>query len=154
MTPMVDLGFLLITFFIFTSTMATDKATRLIIPAHGPSNQYPESGTLTVILGKNNEAYAYGGIWEEAVQTNGINRTGYHVQEGLGRVIRERQQWLGQRMGPGGRDTLLLLIKPTEEATYKNLMDALDEVQINGVKRYAVVSPSEAEKAYALKQVH
>src|SRR5688500_435557 len=65
MTPMVDLGFLLITFFIFTSTMSTPATMDLFMPKDTEKpeeqNKAKESGALTVMLGKDNNVYYYEG---------------------------------------------------------------------------------------------
>src|SRR5687767_41430 len=65
MTPLVDLGFLLITFFIFTATMSTPNTMRLIMPKDekDPEKQteVKESSTLTILMGKNNNVYYYEG---------------------------------------------------------------------------------------------
>ncbi|ANE51726.1 ExbD/TolR family protein [Flavisolibacter tropicus] len=143
MTPLVDLGFLLITFFIFTSTMAEPYATKLYMPADGPSTTYGESGTLTVLLDKDNRIYYYEGQWDEAVKTNKVKTTGYDLQQGLGQVIRQKQQRLGM-----DRDTLMLIIKPLDQASYANVINTLDEVLINGVKRYAITDPTQDEKSF------
>jgi len=143
MTPMVDLGFLLITFFIFTSSMAESYATRLYMPADGTATTQPESGALTVLLGKNNRIYYYEGQWDVALQNKAVVSTSYDLQQGLGHVIRQKQQRLADK-----KDELMLLIKPLDEATYANVINILDEVQINGVKRYAIVEPTTEEKAF------
>src|SRR3954465_6674792 len=66
MTPMVDLGFLLITFFIFTSTMSTPTTLGLNMPKDEKDpqkqNEAKESGSLTILLGKNDNVYYYEGL--------------------------------------------------------------------------------------------
>src|SRR4028119_1260983 len=65
LTPMVDLGFLLITFFIFTTTMSEATAMRLFLPKDTEKpeeqNEVKQSGALTMLLGKNNVVYYYEG---------------------------------------------------------------------------------------------
>jgi hypothetical protein len=61
----------------------------------------------------------------------------------LGNLIRAKQKQLGQK-----RDGLVLLIKPLSTASYRNVIDALDEALINNVQRYAVVEASSDEKQY------
>jgi biopolymer transport protein ExbD len=76
MTPMVDLGFLLITFFIFTTTMSDKKAMRLIMPVgEGEPMPVKESEVLTILLGQKNNVYAYEGKFADALHNNKIIAT-------------------------------------------------------------------------------
>lgn len=138
MTPMVDLGFLLITFFIFTTSMSEPVATKLNMPADGPATPVPESKSLTVIL-DSDRVYAYEGKWEDALRNGTIIQTNYHVQEGIGRIIRQKQQ---RMKDPSG---LILIIKPLSTARYSNVIDLLDEALINGITRHALVEATQEE---------
>ena len=65
MTPMVDLGFLLITFFIFTATMSSPTTMDLAMPKETEDKEkqteVKQSGALTIMLGKDNKVYYYEG---------------------------------------------------------------------------------------------
>jgi biopolymer transport protein ExbD len=142
MTPLVDLGFLLITFFIFTATLSEPMATQLFMPADGPASNSPESASLTVLLDKDNRIYYYEGKWENAA-AKGLQTTTYNLQDGLGAIIRQKQKALGDR-----KKELMLMIKPLEASTYSNVINVLDEVQINAMKHYAIMEATGAEKAF------
>lgn len=144
MTPMVDLGFLLITFFIFTSSITESKALRLFMPADGTGSTIGKSTVLTALLGADNRIYVYDGQWQEALSAGRVVPTSYNLYTGAGTFIRAKQKALGER-----REELMLLIKPTDGATYNNIINALDEVVINGVKKYAIMDPTAEEVAYA-----
>src|ERR1700727_1465838 len=63
LTPMVDLGFLLITFFIFTTTISQPAAMRLILPDdRGPRQNQRASSVISLLLGKDSRIYYYEGI--------------------------------------------------------------------------------------------
>ena len=150
MTPMVDLGFLLICFFVITATMSEPKVTDLFMPKEGPPMAIAESKTLTVILGKDNHISYYNGNWQTAIKSRSVFTTDYSVMHGLGDIIRTKQQLLNHQTGEKeGRKNLIVIIKADKEARYKNLVDVLDEILINDVTRYAVVEPTDDEKNYA-----
>jgi biopolymer transport protein ExbD len=148
MTPLVDLGFLLITFFIFTSNLGSQAVMPLVMPADGPPTDAGASAALTVLLGRNNEVAAYNGFWEDAVAHKNIAHSNYHVTKGIGALIRQKQQQLAATGRPA--KDLVLLVKPLPDASYKNVVDVLDEVTINGVSRYAIIAPTDAEASWML----
>ena len=146
MTPMVDLGFLLITFFVFTTTMSTPKATDLFMPKEGDVIDPPkliDDLALTLILDDNNRIYYYNGIFNDALNTNKIFETNYSTYNGIGKIIRQKQKDIdASGKFADGRKGLMLLIKPTSKSSYKNVVDALDEAVINDVKKYAIIEPA------------
>ncbi len=153
MTPMVDLGFLLITFFVFTAQLSEKKTMDLYMPKDGPPRELGESSSLTVLLGKNNTLYYYHGDWTKAVLNSQVLETNFSFRAGFGNIIREKQKALDMTQpGKEGRKGLMLIIKPGREASYKNVVDMLDEVLINDVKKYVVVKPSSEELGWMKKK--
>ena len=163
MTPMVDLGFLLITFFIFTTTMSSPKALPLNMPKDTKNeeelNKAKESGALTIMLGKNNDVYYYEGqllpdgsnfktatfatIRQEIIdKKKEVIKTHVH-DSNCPKIWAENK---GDKNSCLDRD-FVVVIKPDEDATYRNTVDMLDEMTINNVKRYAMVdiTPQELE---------
>lgn len=135
LTPMVDLGFLLITFFIFTTTMSQATAMKLIMPKDTTDSTLVEkSSALTFLLAKNNTVYYYQGMLEE--NASNLYSTSF---TGMREIIIQNQKRLAHP-----RD-LMVIIKPEEGSVYKNTVDALDEMTINGVTRYAMVDISPFE---------
>ncbi|MGN6164734.1 MAG: ExbD/TolR family protein [Flavisolibacter sp.] len=143
MTPMVDLGFLLITFFVFTTSMAEKRAMHLIMPKDGEPTGLAESKAITAILGGNNKVFVYAGKWDNAVSGKNIAETNYNVYQGLGIFVRAKQKQLKNK-----RNDLMLLVKPLNDASYQNVIKALDEALINDVRRYAIVQATVEEKQY------
>ena len=148
MTPMVDLGFLLISFFVITTEMTKPTTLDLNMPKEGPPIPVGESDALTVLLGKDNVIYYYHGNWKDAIRSNEIFQTSFSIKESFRRVIREKQQQLDNNNIKEGRNGLMLLIKPNEDAIYSNVIDMLDEALIHDIKKYAVLKPNEEEIKY------
>jgi len=149
MTPMVDLGFLLITFFIFSTTLSEPRATNLIMPAEGEGSDLAESRALSVVLASNDRVMVYEGRFEEARKNGRLHFSNYHSRDGFGKFIREQTARLDAQAVNRDRG-LMLLIKPLDASTYKNLVDALDETMINDVRRYAVVPAGDEEKKFVM----
>jgi biopolymer transport protein ExbD len=144
MTPMVDLGFLLITFFIFTTSLTQPTVTRLTMPQkHGTEEVYDKT-LLTAILDKG-RVIVYEGAFTKALQANKVAVTDYNLQSGLGRYIRQKQKDL---QAVNMMEELLIAIKPLASASYQQVLTALDEMKINNVSRYGIMELSPEEKAY------
>ncbi len=128
LTPMVDLGFLLITFFIFTTTLSLPKAMHLYLPKDSKDpNLSRESATLTLIPSGNDRLYSYEGIDLSKMQSASYNS--------LRAIIQNKRA----RTNPSD---FMIIIKPTSTCSYKNTVALLDEMIINQVKRYALVDIS------------
>lgn len=138
LTPMVDLGFLLITFFIFTTTMSQPTAMRLFLPKDTEKkeeqNKIKESGALTILLSKDDAVFYY----EGALEPDGSNFQSTNFKEIRDIIIDKKK-----RTNP---EDFVVVIKPGDEATYRNAVDLLDEMTINDVKRYAMVDLFQIEE--------
>jgi len=145
MTPMVDLGFLLVTFFIFTTEISKPAVTNLYMPHDDDSTATPGSRSLTTLLGANNKVFYYFGTTQRAISDKLIFETSYDELSGLGKIIRQKQNELEKIVA--GKE-LVVLIKSGTHASYKNVVDALDEMLINNVKHYALSDPDPQESVY------
>jgi biopolymer transport protein ExbD len=139
LTPMVDLGFLLITFFIFTTSMAAPKTMQLFLPAgEEPTTDWGESTALTIIPIGGNRVFYYHGKLNNAIPGKAFGVTSYDFNQGIGDIIRLKQKSL-DASAKFKRSDMVLIIKPASTASYQNITDALDEVLINGLKHYSLV---------------
>lgn len=135
LTPMVDLGFLLITFFIFTTTISNPTAMKMNLPADNVDNNPPEAGaekTLQIVLEGNNQVSYFTGDDSLHKQT-----VGYDAGTGLRHIIQEKQRQVAAKYGKA--DEIVVLIKPTDQSTYRNVVDAMDEMLINNITRYMLL---------------
>ncbi len=137
LTPMVDLGFLLITFFIFTTTMSQPTAMKLNLPKDTDKpeeqNKVKESGVLTLLLGKNDQVYYY----EGTLAPDASNFKSSNFKDIRAEIITKKKS-------TDPKD-FVVVIKPDKDCSYKNVVDMLDEMLINDVKRYATVEISDVE---------
>lgn len=146
MTPMVDLGFLLISFFVITTELSEPRAMNLNMPSDGPPSELGKSDAMTVLLDGNNKIYYYYGDWKTAIAGNAVYTTSYSGQTGLRQLIIEKQKQLDTRPpNKEGRNGLMLLVKASANSSYGNVVDVLDEMVINGVKKYAIVQITDEE---------
>jgi biopolymer transport protein ExbD len=144
MTPMVDLGFLLIAFFIFTTHLNQPAVTKLNMPADGDTTKVPQSRSLTILVADTTRLFYYSGTEEDALANKKIFQTLYS-ETGIGDIIRKKQISLGP-----AKDSLIVLIKPGTLSSYKNVISALDEMIINNVTRYSIVDMSPNEEKFLL----
>ena len=145
LTPMVDLGFLLITFFIFTTTVSQPTAMKLFLPKDvdkpEEQNKVKASAVLTIMLGKNDQIYYYEGDDPTKLQSSNY--------KGIRDIVLDKKR----RTDP---KDFVVVLKPTQDATYKNAVNILDEMTIDEVKRFALVdiSPDEYKLIQATEQAN
>jgi biopolymer transport protein ExbD len=127
LTPMVDLGFLLITFFIFTTTMSRPRVMPLILPKDVPpidQTPAPISAVITLLLAKNDQVYYY----EEDDPTQ-MKVSDF---KGIRDIILDKKRRTDATW-------FQVILKPSKDATYKNTVAILDEMAIDDVHHYAMV---------------
>lgn len=143
MTPMVDLGFLLITFFILATTLSKPSSMTLNVPDKTKTEEtepLKASNVMTIFLGKDNKAhYIFGKAANEDPEVVTISM-GYDLRK----AIQDNS-----RKVPA--DKFVVVIKPTKESTYKNMVDVLDEMAITKTKRYALVDMLTPDEKALLK---
>ncbi len=133
LTPMVDLGFLLITFFILTTTLSEPTIAKLVLPKDVKINTpVKNSAVLTLKLIRNDSVECFEGPLEK----NAIGD--YCSLKNLRRVIQQKQKKVALVLGD--RKETIILIYAEPESTYKNFMDVMDEIQINDVSHYYVMN--------------
>jgi biopolymer transport protein ExbD len=148
LTPMVDLGFLLLTFFVFTTTMSTPKAMDLVMPYDKtpPGDEICESCVLTVLLDKGNRIKYY----EGAAENNpAVKETGF-APEQIRNILMQKKAAVEKVRG--STDQFILIIKSSPTSNFKNFVDITDEVTICQIKKYYVDELSQADKNILLKK--
>ena len=134
MTPMVDLAFLLLTFFILTTTFNKPKTMEVNMPdkIDKPEEQTKvnEKDILNLVLSENDKIYWYIGLTPPVSETN-------YSSKGIRQVLLEQN-----RANP----KLMVLIKPEDKSRYENMVNILDEMDITKTKRYAIVEYTPDDK--------
>lgn len=164
-TPMVDLGFLLITFFMLTTTLAKPQVMPLTMPEKTKDEEeatdVKESMVLNLLLGKDDKVYYFTGITDAKLDSTDFSA------EGLRKVLLAKKDEVASRfpdkevekkdkegnpiLDDNGQQVkekipqLIVIIKPTNQSKYKNLVDAYDEIAICGIKNRVHQEISDAE---------
>jgi biopolymer transport protein ExbD len=150
LTPMVDLGFLLVTFFMLTTTFSKPQTMEINLPVkpkgevtEEEQNKLKASKAFNILIDGENRLFWYRGllpdeIYDEPVETN-------FSADGIRKVLLEHNNEVAE---------MVVLIKPSNEANYKNVVDILDEMNISNIKRYALVdiTPDDLEELRKLKE--
>jgi len=175
MTPMVDLAFLLLTFFMLTTTFSKPKTMEINMPIKDtkPEEQQKisEKQALTILLTENNRVIWYEGIGDDPnkppethvadFSLNGPNAIHKvildHNTKIFGQVkltkdsvekgkLKEDEAKQHIAGFKAAKDGPVVLIKADDKAKYKNLVDILDEMNVCAVGRFAIVDLADAEK--------
>ena len=146
LTPMVDLGFLLLTFFVFTTTLARANSMRLMLPKDDPDHiadsKTPQSGALTLIADEN-QVWYYNGVLEDAIKKGQPTAVNYNGTDGIRSIIMDLKKDLRQHQG--NDSNMMVMIKALPTSNFKNTIDLLDEMTINAVHRYMMMDVTQEE---------
>jgi len=152
LTAMVDLGFLLITFFIVTTTWSKTKAMNFYLPENGTTN-IRQTTALTIIPLGNDSVFYYHGSLSDAIEYQQFGICNYSFQTGIGNIIRQKQTLLdAKKEFKKGRNDMYVTIKPAPSSSLRDVTRIFDEMLINVVGTYALVDLSEEEKDFLSKQ--
>jgi len=171
-TPMCDLGFLLITFFMLSTSMNKPQTMELSLPSKDKvteeeQSKIKESTAITIILGKEDKVFYYFGIGTEEAAPEVIETT--YAPDGIRKMLLERnlevatqirklkdqfanesisEEELRKRSSEAKDNKMapVVMIKSSDEATYKNMVDILDEMQICSIGRFAMVDITDYDK--------
>ena len=152
MTPMVDLGFLLITFFMFTTTFSKPNVMDLGLPAKPkkdapkpPPTEIDLSNSISLIIGKDDRIF-YHQLDQAGLNENTLQETTYD-KEGITKVIEQA------KLRAKDVKKFTVIIKPTDDAVYKNFVDILDQMTITNSQQYGVTDIKPWEKVVYEKKV-
>ena len=135
MTPMVDLAFLLLTFFVMTTTLNKPQTMEITMPEKPKvEDKQPlvnEKRVLTLVLGGEDKIYWYLGITDPKVELSNFSN------DGIRKILLQQNSQIKE---------MVVLIKPSDESKYKNVVDILDEMNISNIARFALVDITPVDK--------
>jgi len=141
LTPMVDLGFLLLTFFVFTTALSLPTTMQLDMPkGEIRDDNICASCVITVLLDKGNIIQYYEG---DLTNHPPVKETNFSP-DGIRKIIMEKRRSV--KAIRGNADEITLIIKPSDVSSFQNFVDMMDEVAISNVKRYYMDELSAEDK--------
>jgi biopolymer transport protein ExbD len=160
LTAMVDLAFLLITFFMLTTSLSKPQSMPLGLPAKDKPNQPKPSKpvltdqrrTVTIILGANDQIKWFHGLLATP-EAGGAPTTTDYTKDGIRKELLKRVKSIPEVMGNKDKG-MIVIIKPTKKSTYKNLVDILDEMAICKVPTYAIVNDFTPEENKLAEEIN
>lgn len=170
-TPMVDMNMLLITFFMLCTSLIKPQTMEISMPSKDKvteqeQNKVKASKAITLLLGKDDKVYYYFG--EPDYQTEGFLSETDFSSDGLRKILLNRNEDVVRKINElkqkklnlqitdeefkkqatelkSDKNTPVVIIKPSEFSTYNNMVQALDEMQICNIGRYAIVDIAEGD---------
>ncbi|MBB2146010.1 biopolymer transporter ExbD [Pedobacter sp. LMG 31464] len=123
LTAMVDLAFLLITFFMLTTSLSKPLAMDIAKPDKDVKDlnklELKASQTMTILLGKNDKIAWYMGEAGKSTPTiEGFND--------IRASLLKNKQEVKDKMGKD----IIIVVKPTDASTYENFVNIMDELNI------------------------
>ncbi len=141
LTAMVDLAFLLITFFMLTTTLQKPRIFELAMPVDEAPGGVPASRTLTLCIGSNHHVISFRGTIDEPI---GEPKVLNFDNSGVRKTILDTKEIVSKNTNA----PMIVLIKSSDKSQYGDLVNTLDELKIAGVEIYAVVDITPKDVAY------
>ena len=145
LTPMVDLNLLLITFFMFSTTLSKPKAMEITMPfkkeLSKQQSEVIEDAALTILLGEDHKIYYYEGIGSKEKPPVVKSATFDPEKNGIRGALIEKLQKIKSLQASGGLsalDQLTVIIKPDVTAETDDVVSIIDEMTINDIKIYTI----------------
>ena len=143
LTAMVDLAFLLITFFILTTTLQKPKAMDLVMPDKDEKDDKTRlavaaSKTMTILLGANDKLEWFIGTSAEPITPPTVEGYG---KNGIRKTLFEQSKQVKANTG----DDMMVIVMPSDKSNYNNLVSVMDELNITGNTKRAIVDISPVE---------
>jgi biopolymer transport protein ExbD len=154
LTAMVDLAFLLITFFMLTTTLSKPQSMSLGLPDKEDTpekkvtQKVDENRTLTILMGANNQVKIFRGF---LATPKLAPKTVAYGKDGLRKDLLEQKKAVLEYTGTKDKG-MIVIIKPSKKSNYRNLVDVLDEMAIVGVPTYAIVNEFTPEETKLLTE--
>ncbi|OBW43418.1 Biopolymer transport protein ExbD/TolR [Chryseobacterium sp. MOF25P] len=135
MTPMVDLNFLLLMFFMFTSSFTKPNVMDLGLPGKDtnpiPTNyDIDQRNQITFIIGENNRIFYHQSNQEDLTEA-GLKETDYNGLN-VSKIISKAYEKAPKK------EIFTIIVKPTDDANYKNFVDMMDNISISKKERYGI----------------
>ncbi|MEH6305003.1 biopolymer transporter ExbD [Olivibacter sp. CPCC 100613] len=145
LTPMVDLAFLLITFFMLTTSLAKPHAMDVAMPDKDKENkddnlEVADNRSMTILLGAKDKIEYYMGQLEKPIDGPTVVDYG---KNGIRPVLLKKMKDVQAATGK----PLIVIIRPSDNSNYRNLVDILDEMKIINAQQYMIgdISTPEVE---------
>lgn len=131
MTPMVDVAFLLLTFFMLTTTFSKSNTMEINIPPEAVEVKVAESNVMTLRISDDFKAYC--SLGEEAPRSMPLYDSGDTGQMALSGQLRSllRQQ-------TAANEKMVIVVKISGKARYKHLVDIIDELNLMKIGRFSL----------------
>ncbi|MFN8921648.1 MAG: ExbD/TolR family protein [Sphingobacteriia bacterium] len=153
MTPMVDLGFLLLTFFILTATLSDPKSMPIVVPSDEidtpkeEKEKVAESKVMNIIIAGQDRIYYYMG--KSDGEEGGVELRSINYGKGIRTKIQENQEQVKKRFATAkDPDPMIVLIKMAKDARYENMVNILDEMNVTNQKKYMLLDLEREEAEF------
>jgi biopolymer transport protein ExbD len=160
MTPMVDLAFLLLTFFILATSLERKTVMEIVYPQDGPATRINWENVTVVVVGEDGKSFYYRGedagsaTWHSDELLPHFLSLNFPVHDALQTLREQKEKGLisdeefkqKRSYAIAGETKPVIIIKTGERTAYRDVIEVVDDLQISDIQRYTIQDMSEVEK--------